>query len=322
MQGDLEVVRHKPPCCGHCDEVGRPPDEVAVTVLDIAVVGSDRDDTWARVERLRGRTKAADFAARHHAAEVAAHRERHDRLFEEGWAPCSWPCPTSTAPTTSNESHLWLGGAEMPELTYPEVGLSLGPLPSGYHHVERTAIVGRGEARFDQAAGRVMTWGMHRGAGLSVRPSSESVAEGVDAVLGLGWRALSIKAPVRVVRVVDESRRRGFAYGTLPGHPECGEESFVVELLDNDDVAMTIRAFSRSATFSPAPADRSTGSSRRGSRRATSRLCELSQALGEPLGLVGRQAGTEFVEYVAERVHLERPVRGRATRSPYDDPVE
>lgn len=137
----------------------------------------------------------------------------------------------------------------MPDLTYPEVGLSLGDLPNGYHHVERTAIVGRGQARFDEAAGRVMTWGMHRGAGLSVRPSSESVAEGVDAVLGLGWRSLSIKAPVRVVRVVDEPRRRGFAYGTLPGHPECGEESFVVELLDNDDVAMTIRAFSRAATL-------------------------------------------------------------------------
>ena len=53
-------------------------------MLDIAVVGSDRDDTWARVERLRGRTKAAAYAARHNAAEVAAHRERHDRLFDEG----------------------------------------------------------------------------------------------------------------------------------------------------------------------------------------------------------------------------------------------
>lgn len=134
------------------------------------------------------------------------------------------------------------------DLTYAEVGLSLATLPAGYNHVERTAIVGRGSERLDEAAGRVMTWGMHRGAGLSVRPSSESVVEGAVAVLGLGWRSLSIKAPVRVMRVVDEPRRRGFAYGTLPGHPECGEESFVVELLDNDEVAMTIRSFSRAAT--------------------------------------------------------------------------
>ena len=33
-------------------------EEVEVTVLDIAVVGSDRDDTWTRVERLRGRMDA------------------------------------------------------------------------------------------------------------------------------------------------------------------------------------------------------------------------------------------------------------------------
>ena len=85
VQGDLDVVRHKADVLRrHCDEVGRAHEEVEVTVLDIAVVGSSRDDTWARVERLRGRTKAASYAAKHHAAEVSAHRERHDRLFEAG----------------------------------------------------------------------------------------------------------------------------------------------------------------------------------------------------------------------------------------------
>ena len=38
----------------HCEEVGRDPAEVAVTVLDLPVVGRDRDDVWERVERLRG----------------------------------------------------------------------------------------------------------------------------------------------------------------------------------------------------------------------------------------------------------------------------
>jgi alkanesulfonate monooxygenase SsuD/methylene tetrahydromethanopterin reductase-like flavin-dependent oxidoreductase (luciferase family)/predicted kinase len=85
VRADLDTVRHKTAVLQqHCDDVGRPRDEVEVTVLDIAVIGTDRDDTWSRVERLRGRAKAADYAARHHAGEVAAHRERHDRLFEEG----------------------------------------------------------------------------------------------------------------------------------------------------------------------------------------------------------------------------------------------
>ena len=64
----------------HCDDVGRDRDEVAVTVLDLPVVGRDRDDVWARVERHRGRTPAATYAARTHAATVSGHRDRWARL--------------------------------------------------------------------------------------------------------------------------------------------------------------------------------------------------------------------------------------------------
>lgn len=64
----------------HCDDVGRDRAEVAVTVLDLPVVGADRDDVWARVETLRGRTPAATYAARTHAATVAGHRGRWARL--------------------------------------------------------------------------------------------------------------------------------------------------------------------------------------------------------------------------------------------------
>ena len=64
----------------HCAAVGRDPAEVEVTVLDLPVIGRDRDDVWARVERHRGRTPAAAFAARRHAGTVAEHRERHAAL--------------------------------------------------------------------------------------------------------------------------------------------------------------------------------------------------------------------------------------------------
>ena len=55
-----------------------------MTVLDLPVVGHDRDDVWARVERLRGRTSAAAYAARTHAGTVAEHRDRHAGLAELG----------------------------------------------------------------------------------------------------------------------------------------------------------------------------------------------------------------------------------------------
>lgn len=85
VRADLDTVRRKTALLRrHCDDLGRPHDEVEVTVLDVAVVGSSRDDTWTRVEGLRGRSKAVDFAARHHAGEVEAHRRRHDELFAAG----------------------------------------------------------------------------------------------------------------------------------------------------------------------------------------------------------------------------------------------
>ena len=68
----------------HCRDVGRDPAEVAITVLDLPVVGRDRDDVWARVERLRGRTPVAAFARRTHAGTVPEQRDRYAALAASG----------------------------------------------------------------------------------------------------------------------------------------------------------------------------------------------------------------------------------------------
>lgn len=68
----------------HCAAVGRDPADVAVTVLDLPVVGRDRDDVWRRVERHRGRTAAATYAATTHAGTVADQRDRYARLAAVG----------------------------------------------------------------------------------------------------------------------------------------------------------------------------------------------------------------------------------------------
>lgn len=68
----------------HCADVGRDPAEVAVTVLDLPVIGRNRDDVWARVERHRGRMAAAAYAARTHAGTVADQRDRHALLAGRG----------------------------------------------------------------------------------------------------------------------------------------------------------------------------------------------------------------------------------------------
>jgi alkanesulfonate monooxygenase SsuD/methylene tetrahydromethanopterin reductase-like flavin-dependent oxidoreductase (luciferase family)/predicted kinase len=68
----------------HCEHVGRDPAEVLITVLDLPVVGRDREQVWARVERLRGRTPAATFARAHHAGTHAEQRERYAALADKG----------------------------------------------------------------------------------------------------------------------------------------------------------------------------------------------------------------------------------------------
>ena len=65
------------------------------------------------------------------------------------------------------------------------------------------------------------------------------------AVLLLGFGPLAIRAPVRVVYLLDEPDRQGFAYGTLPGHPETGEEAFVLTRGADGRVTFAISAFSR-----------------------------------------------------------------------------
>lgn len=133
--------------------------------------------------------------------------------------------------------------------TYPEVGATAGELPAGYDHVRRSRVVGRGEAVFLAAADAVSSWDLHRRAGIDVTATTPRAAAGSRVTLRLGTGPLHLDASCAVVYVVDEPRRRGFAYGTLPGHPERGEELFCVEWLDDDTVVLGVTAFSRPATW-------------------------------------------------------------------------
>ena len=139
-----------------------------------------------------------------------------------------------------------LGDLAALPLTYREVGATAGPLPAGYHHLRNAAVIGSGRQRFEQAAGALMRWGMLRGAGLRVEAGTEVAAVGSEVLVGMG----PLRAACRVVYVVDEPERRGFAYGTLPGHPESGEELFAVRYDGaSDAVYAEVTAFSRHATW-------------------------------------------------------------------------
>lgn len=136
------------------------------------------------------------------------------------------------------------------ELTYPEVGgTTADRLPPGYQHVRYRRLLGVGSSRFEDASRSLMTWQVHRRAGLHVTSSSPVAQQGAVVLMRLGWGRAGLLIPCRVVHVWDEPRRRGFAYGTLPGHPECGEEAFVVEQHEDGSVWFAITAFSRQARW-------------------------------------------------------------------------
>jgi uncharacterized protein (UPF0548 family) len=139
------------------------------------------------------------------------------------------------------------GRLRQAELTYGEIGQTAGLLPPGYHHLRRYAVIGSGAEVFAGAVKMLFSWQVHLRAGLRVSPSSAMAEPGAVVVLGLGAGPIRTRAPCRVIYVVNEPDRQGFAYGTLPGHPECGEEAFIIGRHHNDTVTFAITAFSRPA---------------------------------------------------------------------------
>ncbi|MFE9396655.1 DUF1990 family protein [Streptomyces flavidovirens] len=138
----------------------------------------------------------------------------------------------------------------MSDFTYPEVGATgQAPLPAGYHHLRHRVPVGTGRAAFEATGAAVTTWRMHRESGARVRADAVRAEPGVAVEVSIGAGPLRVAAPCEVVWTAYEKDRTGFAYGTTGRHPECGEESFVVELADDGTVWFTVTAFSRPAAW-------------------------------------------------------------------------
>lgn len=140
--------------------------------------------------------------------------------------------------------------------------------------------IGSGESRFLTSADALLSWTPLRGAGLAVtdvRPASGPMYSGVsfDAegapvtpsrleadqrfdvdgmpYVGAGTsvhvrgrvKGMRADAELRVIYVIEEPRRVGYGLGTVSGSVVSGEESFVLDWYENDEVWFTVRAFDR-----------------------------------------------------------------------------
>jgi uncharacterized protein (UPF0548 family) len=141
---------------------------------------------------------------------------------------------------------------DLGRLTYPveHLGASLGEVaPPGFAWLRDQVSAGHGAADLERATEVVRSWRVLTGAGIRLDPPLPTQRTGAEVVQRVRVGPLLLTAPCVVVAVLDEPRRRGFAYGTVAGHPECGEESFVVEQDDDGAVRFTITSFSRPGTW-------------------------------------------------------------------------
>lgn len=135
-------------------------------------------------------------------------------------------------------------------------------LPRGYRAHEERILIGSGKYRWEYAWKQTLTWGIQRATGYTVqlvhpetRPGASSapeaaqpnpahICQGMDVVLHRRFGPLPMKMPVRVVYTIDEPFRKGFAFGTLKGHPVSGEAAFIVERDHDGSVWFTLRSIS------------------------------------------------------------------------------
>jgi uncharacterized protein (UPF0548 family) len=144
------------------------------------------------------------------------------------------------------------------DLTYGPTGVSLaGDAPAGLtSHRWSTPLP---DDAFAAATDAMRSWAVHHGAGLGV-VTDGPLAVGTNVAMSAPLPVGFVDATCRIVAIVDEADRFGFAYGTLSVHPERGEESFLVVRDDQGGIRFDVCAVSTPthplARLAPPLADR------------------------------------------------------------------
>ena len=142
----------------------------------------------------------------------------------------------------------FLREVEGSRFSYAEVGATRGlSRPAGFLNYDHNRVqLGRGAANWECAKAAIRSWKMFDPQLTQIFWSDTPILAGqVIGVVAhhLGFHSLNA---TRIVYVIEEPRRFGFAYGTLDEHAESGEERFLVEWDEASDVvSYDLYAFSR-----------------------------------------------------------------------------
>ena len=130
------------------------------------------------------------------------------------------------------------------DLSYAEHGATADAMPKDYRHDQWETDLGSFDAAaFERLAVALNHWQAQLGAGLRIYPPEE-VRPGLTFALFFRLAGVYVTAAGRVVYLISEPDRRGFAYGTLPRHPEQGEEAFQI-IRDGTRMLFRVTSFSR-----------------------------------------------------------------------------
>lgn len=149
-------------------------------------------------------------------------------------------------PPTPERLRPFLASQEKLSYSYPEVGYTQRPehVP-GYDNDVNFIELGKGDFVWERAKSAIWEWRMFPAPWTFITPVNAPLEAGtVVAMSARVWGIWWLNA-CRIVYTFDEPNRFGFAYGTLPGHAEMGEEIFMVERSEDGTVRYVIKAFSR-----------------------------------------------------------------------------
>jgi len=144
-----------------------------------------------------------------------------------------------------NSIRAFLSSQGLETFSYSEVGTSCNGAPRGYTVDHNRIALGTGSATFELAKNAIRHWKMFEMPWITLCWPAPIEVGATVAVLISHYGFWSLNA-ARIVYVIDDPQRYGFAYGTLRQHGEIGEERFTVELSGADQsVWYDLYSFSR-----------------------------------------------------------------------------
>jgi uncharacterized protein (UPF0548 family) len=129
----------------------------------------------------------------------------------------------------------FISAQQQSQLSYNPSGLTRDSLPAGYNVDHNRVRLGTGVECFNAAVAAITQWKMFDLGWVRLCWDDTPIEPGANVAIvvhHLGFWSINA---CRIVYVIDEPGRYGFAYGTLAQHAEIGEERFMVEWNRQDD---------------------------------------------------------------------------------------